>query len=58
MDQLQDLLYADASQSLLIVLQALDAGGKDGVVRHIFSGMNRRHDIRLLQAADRARGGP
>ena len=34
------LLYADASQSLLIVLQALDAGGKDGTIRHIFSGMN------------------
>ena len=33
MDKLQYLLYADAAQSLLIVLQALDAGGKDGVAR-------------------------
>ena len=40
MDKLQYLLYADAAQSLLIVLQALDAGGKDGVIRHLFSGMN------------------
>ena len=40
MGHLQGQLYADASQSLLVVLQALDAGGKDGVVRHIFSGMN------------------
>jgi PPK2 family polyphosphate:nucleotide phosphotransferase len=40
MDRLQYLLYADASQSLLIVLQALDAAGKDGVIRHLFSGMN------------------
>ena len=40
LDQLQYLLYADGSQSLLIVLQALDAAGKDGVIRHIFSGMN------------------
>jgi len=40
LDALQYLLYADATQSLLIVLQALDAGGKDGVVRHLFSGMN------------------
>jgi PPK2 family polyphosphate:nucleotide phosphotransferase len=40
MDRLQYLLYADGSQSLLVVLQALDAGGKDGVVRHLFSGMN------------------
>ncbi|MGH6673104.1 MAG: polyphosphate kinase 2 family protein [Xanthobacteraceae bacterium] len=40
MDRLQYLLYADASQSLLIVLQGLDASGKDGVVRHLFTGMN------------------
>jgi PPK2 family polyphosphate:nucleotide phosphotransferase len=40
MDKLQYLLYADDSQSLIVVLQALDAGGKDGTVRHVFSGMN------------------
>jgi polyphosphate kinase 2 (PPK2 family) len=40
MDRLQYLLYADSNQSLLVVLQALDAAGKDGVVRHLFSGMN------------------
>lgn len=40
MAKLQYLLYADGNQSLLIVLQALDAAGKDGVVRHLFSGMN------------------
>ena len=40
MDRLQYVLYADAGQSLLIVLQALDAAGKDGVIRHLFSGMN------------------
>lgn len=39
-DRLQYLLYADASQSLLVVLQALDAAGKDGVIRHLFTGMN------------------
>ena len=37
---LQYLLYADANQSLLIVLQALDAAGKDGVIRHLFAGLN------------------
>ena len=37
---LQYLLYADGKQSLLVVLQALDAGGKDGVVRHVFNAMN------------------
>jgi polyphosphate kinase 2 (PPK2 family) len=40
MDKLQYLLYADDSQSLLVVFQALDAAGKDGVIRHLFSGMN------------------
>ena len=40
MDRLQYLLYADASRSLLIVLQGLDAAGKDGVIRHLFTGMN------------------
>ncbi len=40
MIKLQYLLYADADQSLLVVLQALDAAGKDGVIRHLFSGVN------------------
>jgi PPK2 family polyphosphate:nucleotide phosphotransferase len=40
MDRLQYLLYADATRSLLVVLQALDAGGKDGAVRHLFTGMD------------------
>src|SRR5215471_6581909 len=40
MCELQNLLYADGNQSLLVVLQALDAAGKDGVIRHLFTGMN------------------
>jgi PPK2 family polyphosphate:nucleotide phosphotransferase len=40
MGKLQYLLYADGRQSLLVVLQGLDAAGKDGVIRHVFSGMN------------------
>jgi PPK2 family polyphosphate:nucleotide phosphotransferase len=40
MAKLQYLLYADGNQSLLVVLQALDAAGKDGVIRHLFTGMN------------------
>jgi PPK2 family polyphosphate:nucleotide phosphotransferase len=40
MARLQYLLYADAGQSLLIVLQGLDAAGKDGTIQHLFSGMN------------------
>lgn len=40
MDRLQYLMFAGASRSLLIVLQGLDAAGKDGVIRHLFTGMN------------------
>jgi PPK2 family polyphosphate:nucleotide phosphotransferase len=40
MDQLQYLMYAEKKHALLIVLQAMDAGGKDGVVRHVITGMN------------------
>ena len=36
----QILLYAQRKHSVLVVLQALDAGGKDGTVRHVFSALN------------------
>jgi RND family efflux transporter MFP subunit len=42
MGKLQYLLYADGRKSLLGVLQALDAAGKDGVICHLFGGMNRK----------------
>src|SRR5215469_16318745 len=38
--KLQFLLYAEKKHSLLIVLQALDAAGKDGTVNHVLSAMN------------------
>ncbi len=37
---LQDLLYAEGRRSLLICLQALDSGGKDGVINHVLGAMN------------------
>lgn len=37
---LQELFYADGRRSLLICLQALDAGGKDGTIGHILGAMN------------------
>jgi PPK2 family polyphosphate:nucleotide phosphotransferase len=40
MQQQQYLMYAEKKHSLLVVLQGLDAAGKDGVVRHIFTGIN------------------
>jgi PPK2 family polyphosphate:nucleotide phosphotransferase len=38
--QLQNRLYAEGKRSLLIVLQGLDAAGKDGVIRHVITGTN------------------
>jgi PPK2 family polyphosphate:nucleotide phosphotransferase len=36
----QDVLYAQNTSALLIILQAMDAAGKDGTVRHVMSGVN------------------
>ena len=36
----QRCFYADGSKKLLLVLQAMDAGGKDGTIRRIFKGVN------------------
>ena len=38
--RLQHTLYAEHERSLLLVLQAMDAGGKDGAIRHVFNGVN------------------
>lgn len=40
MSELQDVLYAHDKYSILIILQAMDAGGKDGTIRHVMSGVN------------------
>jgi PPK2 family polyphosphate:nucleotide phosphotransferase len=40
LSELQYLLYAENKHALLIVLQAMDAGGKDGTIRHVMSGVN------------------
>jgi PPK2 family polyphosphate:nucleotide phosphotransferase len=37
---LQDRLWAEASRSVLLVLQGLDTSGKDGTIEHVFSGVN------------------
>jgi PPK2 family polyphosphate:nucleotide phosphotransferase len=37
---LQNVLYAEGKHALLIVLQAMDAGGKDGTIRHVMGGLN------------------
>jgi PPK2 family polyphosphate:nucleotide phosphotransferase len=40
MHGLQERLYAEGTRSLLVVLQAIDAGGKDGTIEHVFGGLN------------------
>ena len=37
---LQYLLYAEARRALLVVLQGIDAGGKDGTIKHVMTGLN------------------
>jgi PPK2 family polyphosphate:nucleotide phosphotransferase len=37
---LQELLYAEGKNRILLVLQATDTGGKDGVIRHVFRTVN------------------
>ena len=38
--ELQNVLYAEHKRKVLVVLQATDTGGKDGVIRKVFSGIN------------------
>ena len=40
MSELQEIMYAQGKHSLLIVLQAMDAGGKDSTIRHVMDGFN------------------
>ena len=37
---LQEMMYAQRAHALLIVLQAMDAGGKDSTIRHVMDGFN------------------
>ena len=40
MGRLQDGFYADGREGLVIILQALDAAGKDSTVKHVMGGLN------------------
>ena len=40
MRELQNILYASNSHAVLLILQAMDAAGKDGVIGHVMSGVN------------------
>lgn len=40
MKELQDKLYAQGTEGLVIMIQAMDAAGKDGTIKHVMSGLN------------------
>src|SRR5450631_3278747 len=40
LDNLQNLLFAENKHSILVVIQGMDASGKDGVIRNVFTSMN------------------
>ena len=40
LEDLQELLYAEARHKLLVVVQSMDCGGKDGTIRAVFDGTN------------------
>lgn len=40
MSELQDKLYAQDKYSVLIILQAMDTAGKDGIIKHVMTGLN------------------
>lgn len=40
LDELQNLLYAESKHAILVIIQGLDASGKDGVIRNVFTSMN------------------
>jgi PPK2 family polyphosphate:nucleotide phosphotransferase len=52
--KLQDVLYAEDKQTLLIIFQAMDAAGKDGAIEHVMSGVNPQgcHVVSFKQPSD------
>src|SRR5690349_9925411 len=40
LDELQNLLYAESKHCVLVIIQGMDASGKDGAIKNVFSGVN------------------
>ena len=59
-EELQDRLYAEARESVIVILQAMDAAGKDSTIRHVLGGINPTGiDVRSFKqptSVDRAHG--
>src|SRR5881396_2498075 len=57
-DALQYRLYAENRRALPVVLQGIDASGKDGTIRHVMTGLNPQGCVRSIPArAEGGRGG-
>jgi polyphosphate kinase 2 (PPK2 family) len=54
LSDLQERLYADGRWSVLIVLQAMDAAGKDSIIKHVMSASIRKA-VRCIASSNRAR---
>ena len=58
LNELQNLLYAEGRRSLLVILQGMDASGKDGVIRKVFGRLNpqgvRVHSFKVPTAEEKA----
>jgi PPK2 family polyphosphate:nucleotide phosphotransferase len=59
LDELQDVLYAESKNRLLVVLQGMDTSGKDGTIRHVFHAVSplgvRVASFKVPSAEERAR---
>jgi polyphosphate kinase 2 (PPK2 family) len=40
LEELQNLLYAESKHAILIILQGMDASGKDGAIKNVFEAVN------------------
>jgi PPK2 family polyphosphate:nucleotide phosphotransferase len=58
LQDLQEILYAQARHAVLVVFQAMDTGGKDGAIRHVFGGVNPQgcsvHSFKVPSATEAA----
>ena len=54
LSELQERLYAEERWAVLAILQGLDTSGKDGVIKHVLSGLNPKA-ARCIRSSSRAR---
>jgi len=53
LQELQEVMWAEGKHALLVILQALDAGGKDGTIKHVLRGVNPQGCQNQLHSAHR-----